>query len=666
MAELSSVGQAAPTGNPTRDNQMFSDDFEDASVGDRNDQIRDWTVTSNAGDFQATIVNQSSPEGGSKALSVWETTGGGTAGTINWADGVSGWDDEWTLSGMFYTEELSENVPFQTHSLQLYSNPDGSETRLGVQLGFSDRTNDTVPFRITGAPIDSVESVHDPGWQEDIWYLYEIRHDGNGTYTGRLWEPGESKPAPPQARSVGQPLGSEARVAGVLINGARGVPFDIRHDNIRFQASSGPDFSQLVNQKRALINSIRDGATEPINPPHRGKTTISGLSRQQIDRQAEVFLNLLESNYSEASGERRQRLREVANRLVDAERLTLKATNEPKEPLWEMSRTAASLAISAAMGFVSSAGRLPSTGQSGLLADQIQALVGELESMKVSVLGLRTLPADERRKFETLIENQANNFAELFVEEHGEDMLNAVRSNMQTLATAGTFDEIIDVLLRALGTEAVNRFTDLVDRLATVFYFRQYHLFYAEEGTGSILVRRLAGAEPAGRCPDQTFRLLETQSADTLDGINIQINEAARLLQAREMAGAEILTDGAAERDDFVTGLTSCIDEEATKVKNTIDVLDSISKGVGFISVLLALATLLSAGFALVTAGEPISSIGTAALTKALLKATVLAAAIATAINVAAILWGTLFLDFVLLTHARGTIGVIQYEVFFQ
>lgn len=38
--------------------------------------------TSPGGDFRATVVNRSSPDGGSKALNLSETTGGGTNGII--------------------------------------------------------------------------------------------------------------------------------------------------------------------------------------------------------------------------------------------------------------------------------------------------------------------------------------------------------------------------------------------------------------------------------------------------------------------------------------------------------------------------------------------------------------------------------------------------------
>ncbi len=218
----------------TPDDAAFYDDFEGSDT-----PLADWQVTRDEGTFDARVVDQPSPADQEKALSVTETVGGATAGVINWADGVPGWDSEWTLSGLFRTTAVSTGVRFQAHAVRLYRTPTGDEGGLSVVLGFTQGDGSVREFQIRGDLVDEITESYDPGWQEGTWYNYEVSHDGDGKYTGRLWEVGESRPANPQAESQGAPPGTDARVAGILINGARSEPLEMRHDFMQFEANFG-------------------------------------------------------------------------------------------------------------------------------------------------------------------------------------------------------------------------------------------------------------------------------------------------------------------------------------------------------------------------------------------------------------------------------------------
>jgi hypothetical protein len=116
---------------------------------------------------------------------------------------------------------------------------DDSTPPVALTLGFSDSDNNAKPLNITGELIETEEQIYTPDWQENTWYRFEIRHDGTGTYTGRIWNNNNSRPTEPQARSVGSPPGTESRVAGLSINGGGQQPFDMRHDFMRWGTDTG-------------------------------------------------------------------------------------------------------------------------------------------------------------------------------------------------------------------------------------------------------------------------------------------------------------------------------------------------------------------------------------------------------------------------------------------
>lgn len=228
-----------------------------------------WEVYQQEGDFDATVVDRPAPDGGEKALSVVETTGGGTSGVIGWADSVEGWDGSWTLSGLFYTAEVPLNTPFQGHALHPYYDPTTGESPLTVRLGFRDGNGNVRPFEIDGALVDTVESSHDPGWQEDTWYRYEVSHDGEGRYEGSLWPANGSRPAEPNAESVGAAPGSDARVGSIRVNGARNRSFDIQHAFMDWRGGTVQPGPNLVSGSATTL-TLLSASEYCIDPPQEG------------------------------------------------------------------------------------------------------------------------------------------------------------------------------------------------------------------------------------------------------------------------------------------------------------------------------------------------------------------------------------------------------------
>ena len=418
-----------------------------------------------------------------------------------------------------------------------------------------------------------------------------------------------------------------------------------------------------VEEKAELIDTIRESATEEINPFHVGGTTISGLKWSAVDSEAAGYLPELEDEISEVSGARRQELLEAANRLVGAEKITQKAAEEPKDPLWEMSRLGAALALSVAIGFASAGGRSALSGKDGYLVDQIRTTVDDLEAAKSSVLGLWALPDEDQREFEAVIEDSADELAAEFVEEHEDEMEDAVVSNIAAIRGARNIDEIIEILFGSLASELIEQFTDGVDELAKIIFYEQYSRLFARgtfDPTEPLGLRELF-FDPAYACMFE--ELNATRSANSWDGINSQINSRVRTL--RENVD-QLSTDGAAHREKIVTGLTSCIETQSEETEEWIKLFDTVSQVAGIIAVLAAVGTLIAVATAKVTSPEPVSSILSGGIAAFLFKLTSITGFIATTASMLGVLKGTEYTDFVMQIHARGTAGIIEHEVFFQ
>lgn len=222
----------------------FCDDFQDGEYGS------DWTAYLGQGDFDAQIESrQDVPNGGTNVLEISETTGGGTDGVLGWRSRQSGWDDAWTVRGLFYTENIGTRAPYTAHSLFLYYDGNGDDAPIELTLGFRDGDNDEIPFQFVGSELRESETYF-PNWQSDTWYHYEASYDGTGTIAGRLWVDGDSRPSTPTIEGqVDGPLTSQ-RVAALRINGPSSYQisgeFATQHAFFRWQ-EGGPTSSDYID-----------------------------------------------------------------------------------------------------------------------------------------------------------------------------------------------------------------------------------------------------------------------------------------------------------------------------------------------------------------------------------------------------------------------------------
>lgn len=425
---LLGIGAVSGAASESDDSEYaFADDFEDGTLSA-------WETTLSEGDFSASVVDQPADPDGQKAMRVTETTGGGTGGFVGWSDGVEGWSGQWTFSGAFYTEAVPLNSRFQGHRMILGVDPanasafsvaettppanetndtvtTGTETLppastptetnttatpgddggivgaegldsepLRIGFGFRDGSGDPNPFVIRGDLIDEIRLVDPVEWTEDTLYNYEIHHDGNGNYTGRVWVASEERPPEPTAESVGQTPDSGPGVAGVLLNGALGRTFRIDHTYVRFDTtptgtptptpSPTPtptqpfdDLGAVLETKKQLIDDVRKRTTD-VKP---GQTT--------IDESPESFVENTEESLDNGSfdlDETRNRT-EAVERLIGGERVTRTAAGGPvKKIIDEMGNAAVNAALSATVELVSfGIGSWLKSGALDLLAKQV-------------------------------------------------------------------------------------------------------------------------------------------------------------------------------------------------------------------------------------------------------------------------------------------------------
>lgn len=199
--------------------RRFYDGFEDGDYTNN----PSWTEYLVEGNGEALVVDRAAPDGGSKALRVRESDGGGSEYIIGWDAGYAGWDAAWSIKGQLYTHEVYLSDPFQTTAVLPYYK--SGDRQLRVRLGHRDGDGNTVPFRIDGPLINNVQDTDQmSGWKTDTWYHYRVEHDGAGTYEGYCWEDGQGEPSSPNAKSTGSSPGTETRVGAILINGGDAEP----------------------------------------------------------------------------------------------------------------------------------------------------------------------------------------------------------------------------------------------------------------------------------------------------------------------------------------------------------------------------------------------------------------------------------------------------------
>lgn len=199
------------------------------------------------------------PQGGPNVLRGTTTSGASVA----WANGQRGWDDAWTLSGLFHTEQLPPDAGCKRHGAHgIGIQPAGLSEKSGnipsllILLGFQDcNTNKPLKFKIVGAEIDTVQTEHDPGWQENTWYHYEVSHDGAGTYEGKLWKDGVTKPAEPQAKSVGS-VSSDELGAYIGFPDGRGQPVELDHAYMKWVEGTPEEEEQKVTPRQEPVDGV--------------------------------------------------------------------------------------------------------------------------------------------------------------------------------------------------------------------------------------------------------------------------------------------------------------------------------------------------------------------------------------------------------------------------
>jgi len=242
----------------------FSDDFTDGNYTDK------WEIYVNQGDFSVDVVaDEEEADGNNMQLNVSQTTGSGTRGAIGWTEEIEDWDQQWTLKGEFYPEDLSINVPFQQHPLYPAYRPaddtSGEDRPLTLNCGFTDGSNNIIPFKIDGSLINTKEEVYEFDWQEDTWYNYKLVHDGDGRYTAKLWTETESEPDEPDAISVGGTPPAEPRVGAIQVNGGRGEPLQIQHGSMTWSKESGSNSGSEQVGASASVFSWVPGLSENDN-----------------------------------------------------------------------------------------------------------------------------------------------------------------------------------------------------------------------------------------------------------------------------------------------------------------------------------------------------------------------------------------------------------------
>lgn len=205
-----------------------------------------WSVYLQEGDAAFSVrSSESVPRGGPDLLHVHESRGGAASDTsthavIGWEQGLEGWDDAWTLSGLFKPTAVGLDPTGEQYHDVLIADTDGfpgvvSPAPLKIGLGFEEGYEDHPSFRIYGPAIDRVISVHDVEWELETWYHWEVSHDGDGLYEGSAWADRHSKPATPWARSRGDVLSGDL-AAHIHVDG-RGSPLSVAH---AFMKWTGP------------------------------------------------------------------------------------------------------------------------------------------------------------------------------------------------------------------------------------------------------------------------------------------------------------------------------------------------------------------------------------------------------------------------------------------
>ncbi len=206
---------------------IFHDGFEDGNYRDPA-----WLKTTSDGQTEVTEIY--TPTGGNNALKLTENADGDTSFKIIMQRNTTVWDQPWKADGLFYTENINTNQP-QKHSIILaYQNE--NQPHIKLQIGTTDNNGNDIPLKFAqeGLITNNIDTGN-VNWQVNTWYHYQIRHEGTGTYTARIWEEGQPKPGTEMATATGNQL-TEEGLAGYRMNGTSASNYIIKHAYFRLRA----------------------------------------------------------------------------------------------------------------------------------------------------------------------------------------------------------------------------------------------------------------------------------------------------------------------------------------------------------------------------------------------------------------------------------------------
>jgi len=204
---------------------IFYDTFQDGEYRDPT-----WAQDTEHGNLE--VTREYAPKNRFTALMMEENTTNEELKAA-WRTDIDTWSDKWTAKGLFYTEEIDTSVHQSNQALFYYNDANPSEIK--VSMGIQDSSGNSIPFEINGDLIDNVQNTETISWNENTWYHWEIKHDGSGTYTGRIWREGNNRPTTAQAVSTGQDNLNEFRHGAFRINGTGNRPYIIEHSFFRLQ-----------------------------------------------------------------------------------------------------------------------------------------------------------------------------------------------------------------------------------------------------------------------------------------------------------------------------------------------------------------------------------------------------------------------------------------------
>jgi hypothetical protein len=204
----------------------FADDFEDGEADG-------WTEYLVEGDGTSSVTDLRAPTGGSKALTVSQSEGGGTQYVVGTSETFAGWDGPWSMATMVHTTALEPSVNAQgAHIIPNYDPETFAKEPITFKLGVKGG-GERLPITFAGDDIHR-EQVYDLEWSEDQWYAIEFGHDGDGGYTGRLWAADQDRPAEPNVRATGPVPEPGEKHLGFWANGASGPEFEFSYDFVSF------------------------------------------------------------------------------------------------------------------------------------------------------------------------------------------------------------------------------------------------------------------------------------------------------------------------------------------------------------------------------------------------------------------------------------------------